>query len=97
MGLYRGAQGDVLATTSRNASTQVVRKRINEKGYVKEKLTPVFWTHQWRPILFTLCVDDFGVKYVGKQHADHLMQVLSEHYTILHDWMGAKYLGIDLK
>ena len=24
------------------------------------------------------------------------MQVLTEHYTISHDWTGAKYLGIDL-
>ena len=24
------------------------------------------------------------------------MQVLTEHYTISHDWTGAKYFGIDL-
>ena len=75
---------------------KLLEKRLNEKGYVKSKLTPGFWTHKWRHVSFTLCVDDFGVKYVGKQHAEHLMQVLTEHYTIAHDWTGAKYLGIDL-
>ena len=76
---------------------KLLEKILNKKGYVKAKLTPGFWTHKWRPISFTLCVDNFGVKYVGKQHANQLMQVLSEHYTILHDWTGAKYLGIDLE
>jgi hypothetical protein len=28
--------------------------------------TPGLWTHKTRPILFSLVVDDFGVKYVGK-------------------------------
>ena len=36
----------------------------------------------WRPISFTLCVDNFGIKYVGQEHANHLKSVLQEHYTI---------------
>ena len=77
-------------------SHKLLEKKLNEKGYVKSKITPGFWTHKWRPISFTLCVDGFGVNYVGKHHAEHLMQVLTEHDTISHDWTGAKYLGIDL-
>ena len=30
-------------------------------------------THS-RPFSFCLIVDDFGVKYIGKEHADHLIQ-----------------------
>ena len=30
------------------------------------------WRHVTRPILFSLVVDAFGIKYVGKQHAQHL-------------------------
>ena len=49
-----------------------------------------------RPISLTLCVDDSGVKYECNKHAQHLMAVLGEHYTISHDWKGKLYLGIDL-
>ena len=45
---------------------------------------------------FTLIVDDFGVKYVGKENADHLINVLKEHYEVAEDWDGTKYCGINL-
>ena len=52
--------------------------------------------HTWRSITFSICIDDFGVKYVGKQHSDHLNDVLLEHYKISNDWSGKFYLGLDL-
>ena len=88
-GMYGLPQAGILAH-------KLLETRLNDEGYTQAKLTPRFWTHKWRPILFTLCVDNFGVKYVGAQHSKHLMGVLSMHYTILHDWTGAKYLGINL-
>lgn len=42
-------------------------------------------------------VDDFGVKYVGREHAEHLISVLQEHYKIKTDWTGDRYIGIHLK
>ena len=36
------------------------------------------------PICFTLCDDNFGVKYIGKENSQHLMEVLEKHYTISH-------------
>ena len=41
-------------------------------------------------------MDDFGVEYVGKRHADHLLSILSEHYEMSEDWEGKKFVGIDL-
>jgi hypothetical protein len=41
-------------------------------------------------------VDDFGVKYVGREHAEHLISVLKEHYSIDTDWEGTRYLGLTL-
>jgi hypothetical protein len=38
--------------------------------------TPGLWLHKTRPISFTLILDDFAVKYVGKQHAEHLRNAL---------------------
>jgi hypothetical protein len=42
-------------------------------GYYEVPHTRGLWKHISHPISFTLVVDDFGVKYVGKQHADHLV------------------------
>eukprot|EP00804_Cyclotella_cryptica_P018668 CCRYP_007187-RC/>CCRYP_007187-RC protein AED:0.39 eAED:0.39 QI:0/0/0/1/0/0/2/0/276 len=61
------------------------------------KLNPSFWTHDWRPICFALCVDDFGVKYVGKVHAKHLINTLTGHYDISTDWDGRRYIGLTLQ
>ena len=46
---------------------------INNYGIRNQK------TH---PIHFPLMVDDFGVKYVGDKHLNHLITVLQQHYTL---------------
>ena len=50
-----------------------------------------------RPISFTLVVDDFGIKYMGKEHADHLLSALTDHYKIENNWEGKLYCGIELR
>eukprot|EP00804_Cyclotella_cryptica_P010975 CCRYP_016691-RC/>CCRYP_016691-RC protein AED:0.38 eAED:0.38 QI:0/0/0/1/0/0/2/0/391 len=64
-------------------------KRLNAHGYHQSKLVPGLWKHIWRPIQFTLVVDDFGIKYVGDEHPQHLLTVLQEHYSVTTDWQGA--------
>ena len=54
----------------------LLEERLQKHGYKHSKLTPGFWKHKWRPVCFTLVVDDSGVKYVGKEHAQHLVSVL---------------------
>ncbi len=75
---------------------ELLERRLNSKGYRQSQLTPGFWTHDWRPISFALCVDDFGVKYVGKEHADHLMHTINEHYETSHEWEGERYIGLTI-
>ena len=75
---------------------QLLEKILNKKGYHKNDITPGLWKQKWRPICDSLWVDDFGVKYFGKYHADHLMSVLREYYKIYHNWKGKRHLGIDL-
>ena len=88
-GMYGLSQSGLLAQ-------QLLEKLLNAEGYNQNTFVPGLWTHNWRPITFTLFVNDFGVKYVGEQHVDHLMTVLSNHYTISSDWTGSRYLGLDL-
>ena len=45
---------------------------------------------------FILVVDAFGVKYVGKEHAQHLKNTLEEKYTVTTEWEGTRYIGITL-
>eukprot|EP00804_Cyclotella_cryptica_P006559 CCRYP_012819-RA/>CCRYP_012819-RA protein AED:0.29 eAED:0.29 QI:0/0/0/1/0.33/0/4/0/407 len=59
--------------------------------------TPGLWKHTTRPISFTLVVDDFGIKYVGKEHAAHLLNALRQHYILGIDWSGTLYCRIARK
>jgi hypothetical protein len=42
-------------------------------------------------------VDDFAVKYVGKQHADHLRNALLKSDELKTDWAAKVYSGMTLK
>jgi hypothetical protein len=55
---------------------QLLQTRLVPFGYYTVRHTPGLWLHKTRPIAFSLVVDDFAVKYVGKQHADHLRNAL---------------------
>jgi hypothetical protein len=55
------------------------------------------WLHKTRPIALSLIVDDFTVKYVGKQHAAHLQDVHVRSYELTTDWEGKVYYGMTLK
>ena len=55
------------------------------------------YKHVSRPIAFALVVDDFGVKYVNKNNADHPVASLKEKYKISEDWTGSLYCGINLR
>jgi hypothetical protein len=74
----------------------ILKERLAKHGYAPTPTTPGLWQHKIRPITFTLIVDDFGVKYVGKQHAEHLKNALEETYTVSTDWTGGLYCGITL-
>jgi hypothetical protein len=67
---------------------ELLEERLLKAGYRQSKITPGYWKHDWRPISFTLVVDNFGVKYIGKEHVRHLIQTLKEHYEIEEDWEG---------
>ena len=78
------------------AQKQLIRF-LGSCGYSPVPHTLGLWHHQWRPITFCLVVDDFGVKYIGKGHADHLIQCLRNHYQEVEiDWAGKRFCGIHL-
>jgi hypothetical protein len=77
-------------------ANELLKKRLNKHGYQQSKLVPGLWKHDTRPIQFTLAVNDFGVKYVGEEHAQHLKNMLKQHYKLTCDWTGTRYIRITL-
>merc|ERR1712155_271516 len=77
-------------------ANKLLKKRLAKQGYFEMPHTPGLWRHCSRPITFTLVVDDFGIKYQGQEHAEHLLKALREDYTVEVDWTGQLYVGINL-
>ena len=50
-GMYGLPQAGLLAQ-------ELLAERLAKKGYQKSKTTPGLWKHKWRPVQFTLVVDD---------------------------------------
>ena len=59
-------------------ANKFLKERLAEHGYFELPHTPCLFMHKTRPVWFILVVDDFGIKYIGRQHADHLIGVLKE-------------------
>ena len=78
-------------------ANKLLRRQLLPHGYYQCTNTPSLWKHEWRPISFTLVVDNFGVKYVGKEHVEHLIRCITEKYEVTKDWTGDIYCGITLK
>jgi hypothetical protein len=88
--MYGSKQAGLLAN-------QLLQACLAPFGYYPARHTPGLWLHKTRPISFTLIVDDFAVKYVGKQHAEHLRNALLRTYELITDWTAKVYSGMTLK
>jgi hypothetical protein len=75
----------------------LLQTRLAPFGYYPARHTPGLWLHKTRPISFTIIVDDFAVKYVGRQHAEHLWNALLRTYELTTDWTATVYSGMTLK
>jgi hypothetical protein len=79
----------------------LANKQLHRKlalfGYHKSANTPGLWRHEFRPLTFTLVVDNFGIKFVNKADVDYLIASIKKTYTLTEDWTGGLYCGITLK
>lgn len=94
IGIHRGACG--LAQAGMLSHIELT-KRLRTAGYFESQHAPGLWKHRWRSVLIALIVDDFGIEHVGKEHTNHLIETLRQHYEVAEDWQGAKFLDIDLQ
>jgi hypothetical protein len=63
-------------------ANQLLQIRLAPFGYYPARHTPGLKLHKTRPIAFSLIVDVFFVKYVGKQHTDYLTNALLQSYEL---------------
>jgi hypothetical protein len=50
----------------------LLQQRLAKHGHAPIPNTPGLWKHTTRPVTSTLIVDDTGVKYIGRENAEHL-------------------------
>jgi hypothetical protein len=78
-------------------ANQLLQTRLTPFGYYPARHTPGLWLHKTRPIAFSLIVDDFAVKFEGKQQADHLRNALLQNYELTIEWAAIVCSGTSLK
>lgn len=89
-GMYGLPQAGLLAQ-------ELLEKRLDKHGYWQSQYTPGLWIHDWRPVQFTLVMDNFGIKYVGEENKNHLINALKENNEIAIGEGGTKYIGLTLQ
>ena len=89
MGMYGIPEAGILAN-------KIIKKRLSKHGYYKCQFTPGLYRHVWRPIMFSLVADYFGVNCQGIQHTKHLKEALEKYYKVAVDWKGRLFCGITL-
>ena len=57
---------------------------------------PGLWKHNSNDVMFVLIVDDFGIKYIGKENALHFINAVRDKYNVEVNWEGNKLCGINL-
>ena len=75
-------------------SGRLARERLTtdleSNGYSPVPHTPSLWRHHTSDLVFSLIVNDFGIKYTHKADANHLLKSLREDYEITKDYTGEK-------
>ncbi len=89
-GCYRLPQSGIL-------TNNLLRSRLVTEGFYNSVSTPGLWRHKWRPIQFSLIVDDFGVEYVGIEHFNFLLSILKKYHRVQFNMASDKLVGITIK
>jgi hypothetical protein len=89
-GMYGLPQAGALAN-------RLLKVRLDKHGYFECEHTPGLWRHLTRKIFFALVVDDFGIQYINRDDALHLIAALKQDYeAVTVDWTGSLFCGITL-
>jgi hypothetical protein len=68
-------------------ANNVLVKYLAPCGFSPCDVTPGLWRDN-SDLMFTLVMDDFGVRYTNKAHIDRLLKILQKEYKCSTDWTG---------
>ena len=74
-----------------------LKRILGLEGYVPSKFTLGLFTHKMREIVFSLVVDNFGVRYKKREDAEHLLNTIQGRYSVKAEWDPTFYLGVTLE
>jgi hypothetical protein len=86
-GMYGLPQAGILAN-------ELLQRNLAKDHYQPTQHTHGLWKHDTHPVSFLLVVDNFRVKYVGREH---LMECIKKNYIIFSDWKGSAHCGLTLE
>ena len=72
-------------------------RNLQPHSYAPVPHTPGLWIHTTLPTIFTLAVDEFGIKFFAADDATHLLDTLQGNYSITVDPSGSKYCDLTIK
>jgi hypothetical protein len=61
-------------------ANQRLQRHLETHGYFPTPRTPGLWKHATCDVHFSLVADNFGVRYVGKENAHHLVDAPASLY-----------------
>jgi hypothetical protein len=70
-GMYRLPQASILVN-------KLLKEQLARHGHFEQPHTPGLWKHVTRTVWFNLCVDNFGIKYIRREHLQHLYDALQK-------------------
>jgi hypothetical protein len=85
-----------LAQAGRIAQETLITK-LQEAGYLMDNNVKCLFIHETRSTMFTLTVDDFGIKYNNDEDLQHLIEALEKVYKVKVNLKGDKYLGMNIE
>jgi hypothetical protein len=81
-GMYGLPQAGIL-------TNELLQRQLALDGFHPTEHTNGLWKHETRPVWFSLVVDYLGIKYIGRDNAEHLMASIKKNYDISSDWTGS--------
>jgi hypothetical protein len=63
----------------------------------QSKIINGFWKQKTRPTCFTLIIDDFAMKYVNDEDAEHLINAIKKYYPMRVDKKATKNIGLTIE
>ena len=71
---------------------------LSKEAYYQTPHTPGLWCHNWCLITFALVIDNFLIRYVGKDHTLYVENALKKHYEeVSTNWGTIFFCSIHLK